>query len=57
MTTAVASESAAAEPEALVAVTRARIVDPTSAATSVYDAAVAPAMSTQLACSRRESVA
>jgi hypothetical protein len=49
VTTAVAAESAVAEPELLVAVTRARIVDPTSAAMSVYEAAVAPAMLTQLA--------
>jgi hypothetical protein len=46
-TTAVAAESAVADPDAFVAVTRARIVEPTSPLTRTYDAPVAPAMSTQ----------
>jgi hypothetical protein len=46
-TTAVATESAVADDAEFVAVTRTRTVEPTSPATSVYVAPVAPAMSTQ----------
>jgi hypothetical protein len=46
-TTAVAAESADVDAVEFVAVTRTRIVDPTSPATSVYVVPVAPAMSAQ----------
>jgi hypothetical protein len=47
-TTPDAAESALAEPAEFVAVTRDRIVEPTSPLTSVYDELVAPAMSTHV---------
>ncbi len=48
-TTAVCTDVACALPVAFVAVTRTRIVEPTSAGTSARVEAVEPAMSTQLA--------
>jgi hypothetical protein len=48
-TTPVAAEEADDEPALFEAVTTTRIVEPTSADTSVYVLPVAPAMSTQLA--------
>jgi hypothetical protein len=47
VTTAVAADSAVAEPSALVAVTATRIVDPTSAETSAYELFVAPVIAAQ----------
>src|SRR3954470_23922511 len=46
-TTAVCADCAGVEPSALTAVTRTRIVDPASAATSVYVFCVAPAIAVQ----------
>src|SRR5262249_61598079 len=46
-TTPVAADVAVVEPPEFVAVTATRRVDPWSAATTLYDAAVAPAMSAQ----------